>query len=93
MKIHIGRHIVQDKLKSVEEDLKSARKLINEEKSLKLFAENKIRLLESEISKRDDEEQLLQEDISYKTEQLNKAEERVRFSEYRPTCIIFFNHK
>lgn len=66
----------------MEEELKSARKLINEEKSLKLFAENKIRLLESEISKKDDEEKLWQEDISYKTEQLNKAEERVRLHTY-----------
>ncbi len=67
----------QNQFHGTDADLKHSRKLINEEKSLKLFAENRVRLLEIDLRKKEDEMKLLEEEVNSKSEIIRSLEERV----------------
>lgn len=61
----------------VNEELKTVRKLANEEKSLKIFAENRSRVLESDLARKNDEIKHLEDDLCDNTRRTCSLEERV----------------
>lgn len=51
--------------------------MANEEKSTKIFAENKLHLLETDIRKREENIKILEDDVNAKQERIHVLEEEV----------------
>ncbi|XP_065212343.1 citron Rho-interacting kinase-like isoform X2 [Planococcus citri] len=72
---------LKEELDQLTSELKSSKKMVNEEKSLKIFAENKVRLLESDLQKKDKDIESLEEDINAKSEHIVNLEDQIKHLE------------
>lgn len=69
--------IFQEELQSTNDELKNARKSINEEKSLRAVAEDKLRKLQEGLRLQEEEIRLLEEDKKEKLHEIASLEEKV----------------
>lgn len=74
---------MQDELKTVRDELKDARKCINEEKSLRAVTEDKLRRVQEGLRLQEEEIRLLEADKAEKIHQIVTLEEKV--------CVFSFN--
>lgn len=86
----------QKEIERLNDEFKSAKKMFNEEKSLKIFAENKIRLLEIDLEKKDNELKSLESYCVAKDEEISGLKEQVCFTSRELVknefvFLIFFN--
>jgi hypothetical protein len=71
-------YVSQDELQSVCDELKDARKCINEEKSLRAVTEDKLRRVQEGLRLQEEEIRLLEADKNEKMHQISILEEKVR---------------
>ena len=73
--------VSQDELKTAHDELKDARKCINEEKSLRAVTEDKLRRVQEGLRLQEEEIRLLEADKAEKMHQMQVLEEKV--------CLLF----
>lgn len=83
---------LKEKLQSICDELKVARKSINEEKSLRAVAEDKLRKLQEGLRLQEEEIRFLEEDKNEKLHQILTLEEKVSFFFfYDHRCCVLFH--